>query len=690
MRYESEVHFGRIGPPPAPPGSLAAELRGRRLRRLDPFYWMRDLARPEVRRYLADERSYAARLEKELEPAISSLVAEFHRRVPQPSESYPLRRGAFEYFTRTLPEQQYPVHLRRRHATGEEDVVLDENALAAGAEFFSLGGLVIADDDTTLAWSTDLVGDERFTLSLGRVGSRGPEVEERLAPTSYGLVFTNDSRGILYTQPDATGRPYRVLLHWRGTDASRDALLFEEEDPRFFVDLGRTHDRTFLVITSSSARTSECWLADPLDPTSLECFAPRTPGREYVLEHALGRFYLMVADGEDAEYTLMESEGRGRPWTPLAVLEPNERLEGFVASPSGLVLETRLEDLTQVSLLSLPDRRRHLLSEPDPALTCSVISGLDPDDPSILIEETSLTRPTELVRIDPPDLSRTVVWRQPVGAEVDLDSYVTFRAYAPAADGAMIPITIAHRRDLSLPAPALVYAYGAYGEPVDPSFSILRLSLLDRGFVYAIAHVRGGGELGRAWHVAGRLSRKPTTFTDLGSALDWLVSSGLGDPSRLTARGASAGGLTIGAALNLAPSRLRAAVLEVPFLDCLTTISDPELPLTATEWEEWGDPITSDEDEERMARWSPYDNICPERYPDLLVTTHLSDNRVSWWEPTKYVAKLRRESPETNVALFAFDVAGHQGATAREDRYRDEARVLAFLLAATRPIEMTS
>jgi len=651
---------------------------------------MRDLARTEVQGYLAEERAYAERLEAELDPAISSLVAEFHRRVPQPSESYPLRRGGFEYFTRTLPDQQYPLHLRRVGATDEEELVLDENALAGDAEFFSLGGVQVADDDTHLAWSTDLIGDERFTLFVGQIGANGPEVEERLAPTSYGFVFTNDAKGILYTQPDATGRPYRVLWHRLGTDASRDTLLFEEEDPRFFIDLGRTHDRAFLVIASSSARTSEYWLADPLDPTSPECFAPRRTGREYLLDHAFDRFYLMVAEGEDAEYALMESEGRGRPWAPLAVLEPGERLEGFVPNPNGLVLETRLEDLTQVSLLSLPDRTRHLLSERDPAVTCSVVVGLDPEEPSILIEETSLTHPTELVRIDPTDHSRTVVWRQPVGAEVDLDAYVTFRGYAPASDGTMVPVTVAHRRDLNLPAPTLVYAYGAYGQPSDPSFSILRLSLLDRGFVYAIAHVRGGGELGRAWHVAGRLRRKETTFTDLATALDWLVGSGIADPARLTARGASAGGLTIGATINLAPSRLRAAVLEVPFLDCLTTISDPELPLTATEWEEWGDPLTSDEDEERMARWSPYDNLQRERYPDLLMTTHLSDNRVSWWEPTKYVARLRQQSPKTNVALFAFDVAGHQGATAREDRYRDEARVLAFLLAATRPVDTTS
>ncbi|WP_298334464.1 prolyl oligopeptidase family serine peptidase [Ferrimicrobium sp.] len=691
MPYLSQQLFARALPTPTPPRGLQRTLQGRSILREDPFYELRNLDNPVTAAYLEQERDFMDRLTGTLLTSRDELVREFRTRIPEPDESYPMRRGAFEYFTRIEPDRDYPIHLRRRVGDTHIETVLDENVVAEGHDFLGISGIAIADDDHTIAYGVDFTGEERYTLRIGQLTDGVINVLEEIPSTSYGFVFTNDATQLLYTRPDEAMRPDTVLLHALGSDSANDRLLMHEDDQRFYLDVGRTKDRELLVISSASAITSEYWLL----PTSGDlgtptCFRPREQGLEYHLDHINGTFYLLAAH-EGEEYRLFSAQTPQTPWQPFFDLPVDDRLESFEATSLGLVLQLRSQDRTKLTYVAFdraPASTGIELSGDDAAITSILLGNADPAATTIRIEETSLGLPATLYEIDLATLERTTLWQQRVVGDVNLANYLTYRGYAPSDDGTPIPVTVIHRRDVMLPVPTLLYSYGAYGEPIDPSFSTMRLSLLDRGFAYAIAHVRGGGELGRTWHDEGRLERKTQGFHDLLAASDWLISRGVTDQNMLCLRGASAGGLMVGATLNLDPHRFRAAVLEVPFVDCLTTISDPNLPLTITEWEEWGNPTESLAIEALMASYSPYDNLRAEPYPDLLVTTGLNDSRVSYWEPTKYVAKLRQLSPMTNVALKVEEEAGHMGASKRTEVYENEALVQAFLIAACTNVEL--
>ncbi|MCI2975782.1 MAG: prolyl oligopeptidase family serine peptidase [Ferrimicrobium sp.] len=692
MPYLSQQLFARALPVPPAPRGLDQTLKGATITRLDPFYGLRDLTNPVTGDYLQHERDFMDRLTGTLRAKRDELVREYRSRIPEPDESYPTRRGGYEYFTRVEPDLDYPIHLRRRIGETEIETVLDENVIAEGHDFLAISGIAIGDDDHTIAYGVDFTGEERYVLRIGRLDAGVITITDEIPSTSYGFVFTNEHQQLLYTRPDDAMRPDTVLVHTLGTDPGEDRVLMHESDQRFYLDVGRTKDRTLLVITSSSAITSEYWLMSATgnlgDPV---CFRPREQGLEYHLDHINDSFYVMAAR-EGEEYRLYSTQGPESPWERFCDLPPTDRLESFELTTLGLVTQLRSEDRTKLTFLPF-DRDHNTdgieLSTDDPAITSILLGNPEPSASTIRVEETSLGLPATLIEIDLATLERSTLWQQRVLGGVDPGNYVTYRGYTTASDGVSVPVTVVHRKDLALPAPTLVYSYGAYGEPIDPTFSTMRTSLLDRGFVYAIAHVRGGGELGRQWHDQGRLEHKPQGFHDLLSACDWLTSRGVADGDLVCLRGASAGGLMVGATLNLDPDRFRAAVLEVPFVDCLTTISDPDLPLTITEWEEWGNPLESTMIEELMASYSPYDNLQATRYPDLLVTTGLNDSRVPYWEPTKYVAKLRSISPETNVALKVEEDAGHMGASKRTQVYENEALVQAFLLAACTTIEAT-
>jgi len=692
MPYLSQQLFARALPVPPVPRGLDQTLKGATITRRDPFYGLRDLTNPVTGDYLQRERDFMDRLTGTLRATRDELVREYRSRIPEPDESYPTRRGGYEYFTRIEPDLDYPIHLRRRIGETEIETVLDENVIAEGHDFLGISGIAIGDDDHTIAYGVDFSGEERYVLRVGRLEAGVITITEEIPSTSYGFVFTNDHQQLLYTRPDDAMRPDTVLVHTLGTDPGEDRVLMHESDQRFYLDVGRTKDRTLLVITSSSAITSEYWLMPATGSLGEPvCFRPREQGLEYHLDHINDSFYVMAAR-EGEEYRLYSAVDPKSPWELFADLPPTDRLESFELTTLGLVTQLRSEDRTKLTFL--PFEGDHNtdgieLSTDDPAITTILLGNPEPSASTIRIEETSLGLPATLIEIDLATLERSTLWQQRVLGGVEPGNYVTYRGYTTASDGVSVPVTVVHRKDLALPAPTLVYSYGAYGEPIDPTFSTMRTSLLDRGFVYAIAHVRGGGELGRQWHDQGRLEHKPQGFHDLLSACDWLTSRGVADGDLVCLRGASAGGLMVGATLNLDPDRFRAAVLEVPFVDCLTTISDPDLPLTITEWEEWGNPLESTMIEELMASYSPYDNLQATRYPDLLVTTGLNDSRVSYWEPTKYVAKLRSISPETNVALKVEEDAGHMGASKRTQVYENEALVQAFLLAACTTIEAT-
>jgi oligopeptidase B len=679
--------------------------------RIDPWFWLRERDDPEVIAYLEQENAYTRDALAHLASLRGELYDEIVGRVQETDTTAPIRRGGREYFTRTLEGLQYGVHCRRPAIGGPlpdplaapgtpdgELVVLDENALAAGHDYFAVGDLAVDPAQAVAAYSTDTSGGERYDLRFralpdGEAGAE-PALDDVVPDVYYGVAWANDGVTILYTRPDDAMRPWQIWRHTLGTSADDDWLVFQEDDDRFYVSVERTRSGRYLVITSASKVTTEIWLVDADDPTAPPTIVePREQGHEYHVEHhaspAGDRLYVLTnADGADnfaLAVTPVASPGRAS-WTTVVPGRDDTRLDDVDAFAGFLIVSERAEAVERLRVLTLGDQGEvtddHVIAMPDEVYSAWLGGNPEYDVEAVRYQYTSLVMPTSAYDYDPATRAATLVKRQPV-LGYDPQRYESRRAWATAPDGTQIPISIVYRRDLrtDAPSPLLLYGYGSYEVSIDPTFSASRVSLLDRGVVFAIAHVRGGGELGRHWYDDGKLLHKTNTFTDFVASAEHLVSEGWTSPDRLAARGGSAGGLLMGAVANLRPDLFHAIVAEVPFVDCLTTILDETLPLTITEWEEWGDPVHDHAVYELMKSYSPYDNVTAKDYPAMLVTGGLNDPRVQYWEPAKWVAKLRATKTDPRLLVLKMEMgAGHSGPSGRYDAWRDEAFVLAFLL----------
>ncbi len=709
--------------------------------RTDDWYWLRDRDDPLVLDHLRAENAYADAVLAELAPLRETLFEEMVARIAETDLSVPVRHGPWWYSTRTEQGRSYPIHCRRPAAPSsdppldtrpaeDEQVLLDENALAEGLEFLEVANLTVSPDHRRLAYGTDTTGGEVFTLSFHALADGAEETPEVVAGTSYGLAWSADSTAVFYTRADAAMRPFQVWRHRLGTDPSTDVLVLEEPDEQFTLSVGHTKDRVFVVIALQSTTTSEVWVV----PASAPHAAPRLiegrrHGVEYAVEHRAappgpdagpGLFVILTNDGAtDFRLVVAADSAPGREgWREVLPHRPGTRLEDVDVFDRWLVVTERHEGESRIRVVDFEGddveavssgrllgdellRRSRLVPAGEHPSTTRV--GPNPEAAATLLryEQTSLVSPAAVLDLDMASGEVHLRKRQPVLGGYDPSEYRTQRLWATAPDGTRVPISVVHRADLlprpgdtpgtplRRPAPCVLYGYGAYEHSVDPVFSSLRLSLLDRGFVYAIAHVRGGGELGRAWYEHGKLGAKPHTFSDFIACARHLVDTGFTTPELLAARGASAGGLLVGAVLNQAPGLFRAAVAEVPFVDCLTTMLDDSLPLTVGEWEEWGNPVADPEAYAVIKGYSPYDNIRPPardgdgtRSPRILVTAGLHDSRVGFWEPAKWVARMREADPGAVVVLRTELAAGHGGPSGRYQAWRDEALVQAFLLDA--------
>ena len=701
---------------PRPPVAPRAPARPTSLRhdgdeRIDPWFWLRDRDDPEVLTYLESENAYTREALSHLGPLRSRLYDEIVGRVQETDASAPIRLAPYEYFSRTIEGLQYGVHCRRP-AGGEtlpdplaspgsppdETVILDENELAQGHDYFAVGDLSISPDQSVAVYSTDTNGGERYELRFRACAplSQDPAVEldDVVPDVYYGVAWANDNATVFYTRPDDAMRPWQIWRHTLGTAADADVLVFQEDDDRFYVGVGRTRSGRFVVISSSSKITSEVWLVDAdaatTAPTIVE---PREQGHEYHVEHHVGPggdrlFVLSNADG--AENFALLSTPVASPerasWTEVLPHRVDVRLDDVDAFADFLVVSERAEAVERLRVLQLGPAGdvadEHLLGMPDEVYSAWLGGNLEYEADTLRYQYTSLVMPISAYDYDPRARSSTLVKRQPV-AGYEPERYESRRAWGTASDGTRIPISIVYRRDRRAdgPSPLLLYGYGSYEVSIDPTFSASRVSLLDRGVVFAIAHVRGGGELGRRWYEDGKLLRKTNTFTDFIACAEHVVDEGWTGPDLLAARGGSAGGLLMGAIANLRPDLFRVIVAEVPFVDCLTTILDETLPLTITEWEEWGDPVHDPDVYALMKSYSPYDNVVAQPYPAFLVTGGLNDPRVQYWEPAKWVAKLRVTKTDDHLLVLKMEMgAGHSGPSGRYDSWRDEAFVLAFLL----------
>jgi oligopeptidase B len=689
--------------------------------RVDPWYWLRERDDPEVRSHLEAENSYTENVLAPVEALRTTLFEEMKARILETDMSVPSRRGPWWYYGRTEEGKDYAIHCRRPAGAvdelppaGEPDedeqILLDENELAQGHEYFAVGTAVVSPDHSMLAYGTDTKGDERYelrfrSLPTDHMSGTAPEV---VSDTGYGLAWSGPSNVIFYTRLDDAMRPYQLWRHELGTDPSLDTLVLEEADRRFSLGTGRTRDGAFVLAALHSTNTTE-WLAIPADEPTAEprVILPRREGREYSVDHVRGRgsrgWFVVLTNEEAEDFRVLaatdEAGGAEGGWREVVPHRPGVRIEDVDAFSDTLVLSERSEAETFVRVVPLQPGSDPLAGDLlsaswiIPSAESPSASWLgpnpEPNVTSLRFGRTSMVTPTSVLQIALDTRTETLLKREPVLGEFDPAHYVTERIWADAEDGVRVPISFVHKRGLALPAPCLLYGYGAYEYSIDPTFSSHRLSLLDRGMVYAVAHVRGGGELGRAWYEDGRMEHKANTFSDFIACARHLIALGIAASDGLAGRGASAGGLLIGAVANASPDLFAALVAQVPFVDVLTTMLDADLPLTVGEWEEWGNPLADRAAYDRMLSYSPYDNVSgqnpdgtPRTYPRLLVTAGLNDPRVSYWEPAKWVAKIRSVSPSTSVLLRTEMGAGHGGPSGRYDAWKEEALVYAFLLDA--------
>ncbi len=684
--------------------------------RTDAWYWLRDKDDPAVLAHLEAENAYTSAVMAPTTALQESLYAEMVARIQETDLSVPVRKGPWRYYSRSVEGSSYGIHCRRRAdggspgTDGDEQVLLDENTLAEGHDYFALGNFAVSPDHGWLVYSTDTSGGERFTMRFRDLGT-GTESGESIEDTSYGTAWANDNSTVFYVRVDESMRPFQLWRHRVGSDPAADVLLVEEPDNHFYLGVGRTKDDRFVLCGLDSKVTSEVLTLDADDPTgAFSVLEPRRHGIEYSVDHDRGdpvtgrtpRFLIVTNDdAEDFRLVSAPDDAPGRAnWTEVVGARPGVRLDAVDPFADHLAVYEREGGETRIRVVEHTTGVTTPVDQPESPSTVWGESNPEYDSTVLRYGYTSLATPRSVYDLDMVDGSSTLLKRQPVLGEFDPGRYRTARQWATAPDGTRVPVSIVYRPDLvgepgtraSTPArraPCLLYGYGSYEASVDPAFSILRLSLLDRGFVFAIAHVRGGGELGRHWYEDGKLAAKPHTFSDFVACARHLVAGGWTSPDRLVARGGSAGGLLMGAVANLAPDLFRAIVAEVPFVDCLTTILDETLPLTVLEWEEWGNPVEDPAIYAVMKSYSPYDNVAasdaagrPVRYPDVLATAGLSDPRVGFWEPAKWVARLREANPANRALLKTEMGAGHGGPSGRYDAWRDEAFVYAFILDA--------
>ncbi|MEJ3748361.1 S9 family peptidase [Actinomycetes bacterium KLBMP 9797] len=663
---------------------------------IDEYAWLANKEDPETIEYLKAENAFTETATAHLAGLRERLFEETKRRTQETDLSVPSRKGAYWYYTRTVEGQQYGIQCRRAVRPGEtappstadgapldgEEVLLDGNALAEGHEFFSLGTFDVSPDGRWLAYSTDFAGDERFTLRVKDL-STGEVLADEVPDTFYGSAWSADGSTLFYLTVDEAWRPHRVLRHAVGTPASDDVLVYQEDDERFWVGVGLTRSEKFIVIEAHSKITSEARVIPADNPTGEPAvIAPRRQGVEYSIEHHGHRFLILHNDrAEDFALAATSADAPG-DWTPLIPHSPGTRLESVDAFAGHLVVSLRKDGLTGLRVMPDGSTDSYEIDFPEPLYNVGLESNPEYDTTVVRLRYASFVTPDSVYDYDLVTREMVLRKQKPVLGGFDPTAYEQHRDWALADDGTRVPISVVCRagtpRDGS--APCVIYGYGSYEASMDPWFSIPRLSLLDRGVIFAVAHIRGGGELGRRWYEDGKMLAKKNTFTDFVACARHLVKASWTTADRLVARGGSAGGLLMGAVANLAPDAFAGVVAQVPFVDALNSILDPSLPLTVTEWEEWGDPLHDPEVYAYMKSYTPYENVTAAAYPPILAVTSLNDTRVLYHEPAKWVARLRATAPAGEYLLKTEMGAGHGGPSGRYDAWKEEAFVTAWIL----------
>ena len=674
-----------VAPPVAKRVPVERRLHGETV--IDDYAWLRDRDDPDVIRHLEGENAYLRDLLAATSDLRQSVFEEIRARTQETDLTVPVRDGPWWYYGRTVEGLQYGIRCRRADEDDAcmEQVLVDFNEVAGDSSYLGVGDFEVSPDHRIVAYSVDFDGDEIFTMRFKDLDT-GAHLPDEIPGTYYGAAWSADGGTFFYVTPDEARRPHRLWRHRLGTDASADELVYEEEDRRFFLGVHVTRSERFIVLGLSSMVTSEVRVLPADDPGGeFSVIEPRREGVEYHVDHQDDRF-LIVTNDQAPDFRLVEAAvttpGR-QHWRDVIPHVPGTRILAAEAFAGHVVVHLRQDAVKGLRVIRTTDGTTHDVEFDEPVYTVMAFDENPEYDSTVYrFHYTSLVTPASVYDYDLDARTRTLRKRQPVLGDFDSDRYESLREWATAPDGTSVPVSLVRRRDHpDGPAPTLLFGYGAYEASMDPAFSIPRLSLLDRGVTFVIAHVRGGGEMGRSWYEDGKLLRKRNTFTDFIAAADHLIAQGYTTPELLAARGGSAGGLLMGAVANLAPERFHAIVAEVPFVDNVNTMLDPSLPLTVTEWEEWGNPATDPDAYRYMRSYSPYENVAPRPYPAILATSGLNDPRVSYHEPAKWVARLRAASTGSAPVLLKTEMgAGHSGPSGRYDAWRDEALAIAFVL----------
>ncbi|WP_284258005.1 S9 family peptidase [Proteus mirabilis] len=657
--------------------------------RTDNYYWLRDDARKDkqVIDYLKAENAYTESVMAAGKTLENTLYNEMVERMAQNDASVPYDYNGYTYQTIYQEGKDFPIYQRKPIGSdGEWEILVDGNERAKGHEFYQLGDLAISPDNKRIAIAEDKEGRRNYTVAYKDLTDKTWQ-ENVLTNISANLVWANDSQTLFYVDKDPqTLLPYQIYRHQYGSDRKQDVKIFEENDDRFYTWMEKSKSEDYILVTIASSTTSEYRLIDANAPEKpMVVFSPRQEGREYYIDHFKGEFYIR-SNHESELYGLYKTASIDAPWQTVIAPQPEVDLESFELFNRWLVLEERKQGLVSLRQIDWKTGQSTNIIFDDPVYMAWLSVNPQADSEELRFGYTSMTTPSSTYQWNMQTKEKQLLKQQEVkGFKHDL--YESERIWVKAQDGVEVPVSLVYRKDLFKKGenPILIYGYGSYGSSIDPSFSSARLSLLDRGFVYAIVHVRGGGELGKRWYNQGKMEHKVNSFTDFIDATKYLINQGYGAPKHVYAMGGSAGGLLMGAVINMAPELYRGVVTQVPFVDVLTTMLDASIPLTTGEYEEWGDPADKDV-YFRLKSYSPYDNVEAKAYPHLLVTTGLHDSQVQYWEPAKWVAKLRELKTDNNLLLLETDMsAGHGGKSGRFNRLRDTAREYAFILMLEQP-----
>lgn len=660
--------------------------------RVDDYYWMRDKNDPETLKYLHAESDYLEEVMQHTKPLQEKLFSEMKGRIQETDSTVPEKRGEFFYYERFEAGKQYPIFCRKKGSLdAPEEILLDQNELAEGKSFCSISGINTSPDGTKLAYLVDFGGREIYEIYIKDLatGSYLPEVIGNVSGSAYerfGVDWTNDSQTIFYITLDDTQRSYKLFRHTLGTDPKEDVLIYHEEDEAYYLFCAKTRDDVFITTYHYSTNTREVRFMDANDPTSeLRILQPRIQGLDYMAAHHKGMFFIIHNDNaKNFKVSVAPVAAPGKQHWQDLIPHREDVLVDFVDTfEDHIVIHERKGGLKQFRISS-PDgvSNIHYVPFPEPTYSVFLDGNSEFETESLRLKYSSLITPNSVIDVH-LNTGEWEVKKEDVVHGYDKSNYVMERIHATAADGTKIPISIAYRKDMQKKDgtnPALMYGYGSYGAIIDPYFDSNRFSLLDRGFVYAIGHIRGGYDMGRDWYEQGKMEYKRNTFTDFIACAEHLIQEGYAAKDKFAVQGGSAGGLLVGACMTMRPELFKAVIAKVPFMDVVTTMSDPSIPLTTQEYSQWGNP----EDKELfeyMLSYSPYDNLRATAYPNLLITTGLNDPRVAFWEPAKFTAKLRELKTDDNLLVFYVNYdSGHAGASGRYDFLKEVAQDFAFLI----------